>query len=402
MRRGALGVLRHRDFRLLWCGLVVSAIGTWMQIVAQALLVLDLSHGSAAALGLVSLVQAAAFFLFALFGGAVADRIDKRRLLILTQSLSMIFALIMAILAAAHLIAIWMVLVLVFLQGASLSFDQPARAALVPLLVPQEEIFNAVSLQSVVFTGASTVGPALAGLALSRIGYAGNFFANAVSYLGVIGALWIMRVPPSPGAVLRTTNWRAIAEALAAVRADTALSSIIVVFAALLFLGPSSAVLIPVMGRSVLHLDAPGVGILFAATGFGSVLGGVTLASLRNPAHKGRIVLLCALLWAAALAAFGVSRSFAPAALALVLLGSFQIGVSATTITLLQTRVPVPMRGRVMSLNTLLNMGVRPLGDFPAAAIIGAVGAPLTALGAAALVALVALATATRAAARDA
>ena len=192
-KSGALSALRHRNFRLLWCGLVVSAIGTWMQIVAQALLVLDLSRGSVVALGLVSLVQAAAFFLFALIGGAVADRVDKRRLLIVTQTLSLIFALSMAVLTACHLIAVWMILVLVFLQGGALSFDQPARAALVPLLVPRAELFNAVSLQSMVFMGASTIGPALAGLALSRIGYAGNFLANAVSYLGVIGALVAMR-----------------------------------------------------------------------------------------------------------------------------------------------------------------------------------------------------------------
>ena len=402
-KSGALSALRHRNFRLLWCGLVVSAIGTWMQIVAQALLVLDLTRGSVVALGLVSLVQAAAFFLFALFGGAVADRVDKRRLLIVTQTLSLIFAVSMAVLTACHLIAVWMILVLVFLQGGALSFDQPARAALVPLLVPRAELFNAVSLQSMVFMGASTIGPALAGLALSRIGYAGNFLANAVSYLGVIGALVAMRPREAHDqGPLRTANTRAIMDALSAVRADAALPTILVVFAALLFLGPSGAVLIPVMGRAVLHLDAPRIGVLFAAAGLGSVIGGVSLASLRDPRHKGRLVIAAALLWAASLSGFALSRSFAASALALVLLGAFQLAASSTTITLLQTRVPPQMRGRVMSLNTLLNMGVRPLGDFPAAAVIAAVGAPLTALASAGLVALVALGAALRPAARNA
>ena len=401
-KSGAFSALRHRNFRLLWCGLVVSAIGTWMQIVAQTLLVLDLSHGSVLALGLVSLVQAAAFFLFALFGGAVADRVDKRRLLIVTQTLSLLFAGSMAVLTACHLIAVWMILVLVFLQGSALSFDQPARAALVAHLVPKAELFNAMSLQSMVFTGASTVGPALAGLALSRIGYAGNFLANAVSYLGVIGALAAMRVPGAQDAPLRTATARAILDALSAVRADAALPSILVVFAALLFLGPSGTVLIPVMGRAVLHLDAPRIGMLFAAAGLGSVIGGVSLASLRDPKHKGRLVIAAALLWAASLSGFVLSRSFAASMLALVLLGAFQLGTSSTTMTLLQTRVPPQMRGRVMSLNTLLNMGVRPLGDFPAAAVIAAVGAPLTALASAVLVALIALGAALRPAARDA
>lgn len=381
---------------------MISAVGTWMQIVAQALLVLDLSRGSAVALGLVSLVQAAAFFLFALFGGAVADRIDKRRLLMVTQSISMLFAVLMAVLTAAHIIAVWMILALVFLQGAALSFDQPARAALVPQLVQKNEIFSAVSLQSMVFTGASTVGPALAGFALSRVGYAGNFLANAVSYLGVIGALGVMRVDSPGNVALRTASSRAIIDALAAVRADAALPAILVLFAALLFLGPSSAVLIPVMGRAVLRLDAQSIGMLFAASGLGSVIGGVALASLRNPEHKGRIVLVTAFLWAAALAGFAISRSFALSVLTLILLGAFQIGVSSTTITLLQSRVPPQMRGRVMSLNTLLNMGVRPLGDFPAAALIAVIGAPLTAIASAVMVALVALGTAMRPAARDA
>jgi predicted MFS family arabinose efflux permease len=211
-----------------------------------------------------------------------------------------------------------------------------------------------------------------------------------------------MRVPGAQDAPLRTATARAILDALSAVRADAALPSILVVFAALLFLGPSGTVLIPVMGRAVLHLDAPRIGMLFAAAGLGSVIGGVSLASLRDPKHKGRLVIAAALLWAASLSGFALSRSFAASMLALVLLGAFQLGTSSTTMTLLQTRVPPQMRGRVMSLNTLLNMGVRPLGDFPAAAVIAAVGAPLTALASAVLVALIALGAALRPAARDA
>src|SRR5580692_1628927 len=182
---GPLAVLRHRDFRLLWLGLVGSAIGTWMQIVAQALLVLELSHGSALALGTVALAQALAFFAFSLFGGAVADRVDKRRLLLTTQTLCMAFATLLGVLTWLRVVEVWMVVVLAFFQGVALSFDQPTRGALVPALVPKDELLNAVSLQAIVFTGASAVGPALAGLSLHALGYAGIFFANAVSYLAV-------------------------------------------------------------------------------------------------------------------------------------------------------------------------------------------------------------------------
>jgi len=387
--------LRHREFRLLWFGLVGSAIGTWMQIVAQALLVLQLSHGSALALGAVSAAQALAFFTFALFGGAVADRVDKRRLLLTTQTISMLLAALLGVLTALHVVTVWMVVVLAFLQGAALSFDQPTRAALVPELVPKEELLNALSLQAIVFTGASTVGPALAGLSMAAVGYAGNFFANAVSYLAVLGALLAMR-PPARAAPTRTPSPQAIREALRAVRSDAVLPALLAVYGGLLFFGPSSALLLPVMGTTVLHLDPTHLGVLFAATGAGTIVGGLALGSAGNPRHKGRIVLGSAGLWGLALVAFAASRSFAPALAALVLVGLFQVGVSATTLTLLQSRVPRHMSGRVMSLNTLLVMGVRPLGDLLAAAAIGRLGAPLTAITSAALVGALALAVATR------
>jgi MFS family permease len=394
-------VLRHRNFRLLWLGLVGSAIGTWMQIVAQALMVLELAHGSALALGAVSLAQALAFFVFSLFGGAVADHVDKRRLLLTTQTICMLLAALLALLAWLHVVRVWMVVMLAFLQGTALSFDQPTRAALVPELVPKEELLNAISLQSIVFTGASTLGPAIAGLAMPVLGYGGIFFANALSYLAILGALVAIRLPTTGGPT-RTPSPRAIADGLAAVRADAALPWLLAVYGALLFLGPSPALLLPVMGTRILHLDAVRLGVLFSASGAGTVVGGLLLASSTNPSRKARVLLSSAVLWAMALFGFAVSRSFAPALAALLLGGVFQVGVSATTITLLQTRVPRQMSGRVMSLNTLLIMGVRPLGDFLAAAAIARIGAPLTATASAALVAALALAVATRRSARAA
>jgi MFS family permease len=392
---GTLRALRHRDFRLLWVALVASAIGTWMQIVAQALLVLDISHGSAVALGAVSLAQALAFFAFSLFGGVVADHVDKKRLLLATQALCMAFAALLGGLTAAHVVRVWMVVVLAFLNGAALSFDQPARGALVSELVPKEDLLSALSLQSIVFSGASMIGPALAGFSLAAIGYAGNFFANAVSYLAVLGALLTIR-PVTDAGPARTPSPRAIRDAFGAVRADSVLPSLIALYGALLFLGPSPALLLPVMGTRVLHADSRRLGILFAATGAGTVLGGLGLASAGDPPRKERIAIASACIWALALAAFAASRSFALALGTLLLLGAFQVGVSATTITLMQTRVPKAMRGRVMSLNTLLLMGLRPLGDFAAAAAIAGLGAPLTAAASAALVGLVALAVALR------
>ena len=372
-----------------------------MQIVAQALLVLRISHGSALALGAVSLAQALAFFAFALFGGAVADRVDKRRLLAITQSASMGFAALLGLLTALGVVETWMVVVLAFLNGTALSFDQPTRAALVPELVPSEDLFGALSLQSIVFTGASAVGPALAGLALGSIGLAGNFFANALSFLPVLGALVVIRPAPS-GVPARTPSPRAIEDSLRVVAGDAALPGILAIHGALLFLGPSPALLLPVMARDVLHVDPTRLGVLFAASGIGALLGGLILASLGDPRHKGRLVVAAAIGWAIALTAFVGSRAFVLSLSALLGVGLCQAGVSATTITLLQTRVPKTMRGRVMSLNTLLLMGVRPLGDFVAAAAIAAVGAPRTSFAAAALVALVAIGVGLRSQTREA
>ncbi len=183
-RPGTFRALQHRNFRLLWSGLAFSAVGTWMQIVAQSLLVLDLTHGSAIALGAVSLTQAAAFLLFAPFGGSAADHFDRRRLLVVTQSIMMGLAVLLGILTVTGAIRFWMIPLVAFASSATLSFDQPTRNALAASLVPRDAMLNAISLQAAVFNGASILGPALAGLTLSRMGYAANFFLNAASFLG--------------------------------------------------------------------------------------------------------------------------------------------------------------------------------------------------------------------------
>ena len=258
--------LRHRDFRLLWVGLAVSAIGTWMQIVAQSLLVLKITHGSAFDLGTVSLAQALAFFLFALVGGSVADRLDKRRLLIFTQSGAAALAILLGFLTLFGVIRLWMVLVLAFLNGTLLSFDQPARGALVPVLVPKEDIGNAISLQAMLFNGASILGPALAGFGVAILGFAGNFFLNGASFLAVLIALFLMRVPSGP--THQQSTIQAIRTALGTVRRDAVLPWVLSGYAALLFLGPSSALILPVYAVKILHVGPERLGMLFSAAGF--------------------------------------------------------------------------------------------------------------------------------------
>ena len=392
--------LRHRDYRLLWMGLAVSAVGTWMQIVALSLLVLKITHGSALALGTVSLAQALSFFFFALLGGSVADRIDKRRLLLFTQSTSAGLAILLGVLTGAGLIHFWMILVISFVNGTVLSFDQPARGALVPVLVPKEDLMNAISLQSAVFNGASAIGPALAGFAIGLIGYAGNFFLNGASFVGVLIALYVMRVPPQ--AMRRQSTSQAIRESLATVRRDQVLPWVLGGYGALLFFGPSASLILPVYAVKVLHIGPERLGLLFSSVGLGSILGALIVASLGPNAAKGRIFLLGIVIWVGALASFAVSTWLWLSMAALFVSGLGHIFAGATTITLLQTRVPEGMRGRVMSLNTLLIMGVRPLGDFPAGALVSLIGAPATVLLSAGLVGAYGLVAVARPAIRSA
>ncbi|HEX8797119.1 MAG TPA: MFS transporter [Terriglobales bacterium] len=381
-RFGTYRALQHREFRLLWIGLVVSAVGTWMQIVAQAMLVLKLTHGSAVALGIVSLAHLVLLSFCSLWPAGAWDR---RQLLLITQSISATLAILLGVLTVGGVIRVWMIVVLAFLSGAVLSFDQPARGALVSSLVPHEHLMNAISLQTMVFNGASMLGPVLAGLSLGKFGFAGNFFLNGASYLGILLALFAMRLPPSARQAEDTSA--AIRDGLLIIRHDSALPWVLSGYAALLFFGPSPALVLPVYAVTVLHVGPERLGLLFSCVGAGTIAGALTLASRPGDAGKGRLFFTGVFLWVSALAVFAVSRSFWISMLALLLFGAGQNFAGTTAITLLQTRVARHQRGRAMSFNTLLVMGLRPLGDFPAGTLIAIIGAPETVLLSAGVVA---------------
>ena len=394
--------LRHREFRLLWLALLASAVGTWMQIVSLSLLVLRITHGSALALGAVSLAQAAAFFLFAFVGGGFADRFDKRRLLLVTQSLLALTAAALGTLTLTGHATLGAILALAFVSSAILSFDQPARSALVPLLVPREALTNAVALQSVAFSAASAVGPAIAGFLVGALGIAGNFYLNAASFAGMLLVLYVLRLPErarvrAPGRPL----WASLQEALGVVRRDPALPWVIAGYGVLLFCGPSASLILPIYGQQVLKLQGGGLGWLFSALGLGTITGGLIVASLRGARHRGRVLLAAMALWVGALVAFGFARSLWPAMLALCVYGVALNGTQSSAIALMQGRVEDQLRGRIMSVNTLLMMGVRPLGDFPAGALVGVIGAPGVVWLGAAIVAVCGLFLGTRRALRE-
>jgi MFS family permease len=196
-RSGRFSALRHRDFALLWAGLLVSNTGTWMQTVAQGWLIITLTN-SPGWLGAVALARSLPYLVVPPMGGVLADRLDRIRLLKVTQMLSLAIATLLAVLTIAHVVTVWHVLVLAFLSGAANSVDQPTRNALLPDLVPQRDLMNAISLNSVTFQGAALVGPAIAGLLVSVMGFGGVFLLNAVSFLAVVGALFLMRSVSNP------------------------------------------------------------------------------------------------------------------------------------------------------------------------------------------------------------
>jgi MFS family permease len=388
---GTFRALRHAHYRTLWIGVLASALGTWMQIVAQSLLVLRLTGNSALALGTVSLAQASAFFIFAPIGGTFVDRHDKRRLLFRTQTLLMLSAFTLAALTATGTIRLWMVIVLAFTSGALLSFDQPARASLLPLLAPPEDLVNAISLQTLAFNAASIAGPPLGGAVAAVAGLAGDFALNGCSYLGVIVSLLLL---PKDATTAHAESsgpsrtWSAVREMLAVIQKQPAVSAAVLVYAVLLFVAPSQALLVPIFVTSILRGGASELGFLFAASGIGTVVGSLFVASFGQYQRRGRLLVSANTAWVIALALFALSHSFVSSFAMLFLMAAAQSVFTTLVITLMQGGVEAKMRGRIMSLNTLLMMGVRPLGDFPVSVATSFFGIADAALLSASVVAL--------------
>jgi MFS family permease len=385
-------VLKHRDYRLFWLGQTVSSVGTFMQVVGQSLLVLKLSHNSALALGMVSLAQALAFFAFALIGGSVVDRVNRRKLLFVTQTLLLVLALALAIMSATNTATLPLVIVLAFCSGVVVSFDQPARASLFPRLVPREELSRATALNALAMTSAGTFGPALAGFTAATLGLSVNFSLNASSFVFALICLALIRteVPPLEVAA-KQPLLGSVREGLRVVVSDPALLWIVSGYAALLLLGPSPSVLLPLYAAQVLHVDGAQLGLLFLMVGAGTLLASAAQAAYGGHDRQSGVFVVSLFVWAFALAVFALSSSLVLSAIALLLHGAARNVVGTTAVTMMQLLAPEQARGRVMSLNTLLAGGLRPLGDFGLSAVMAATSLAATTLICAGLVGLYAL-----------
>jgi MFS family permease len=390
--------LSHRNFTLLWSGLIVSNVGTWMQNVAQGWLVLQLTN-SPVWLGWLGLSFALPMIILPLVGGVVADHVDRIKLLYVTQSGQLVLALVLAILAWTGRINVWWILGSSFLGSALLAFDNPSRQALIPDLVPQEHLMNALSLNSASYNGAALFGPALAGILLAPLGAGTLFFINAVSYLAVIIALMgVKNVKRHSGVTQRDPLGKAMLSGLSYAWKVRFILALLGLSALAAIFGRSYQNLLPVFARDIMKSGEVGYGILLSAAGGGALIGAFGLASFRHIKRQGAVMITSGLAFSLCLVLFAISRSLVIGAV-LLFIGGVTSTVYGTMIaTFIQVAVPNQMRGRLMSLYAITLIGLPSLGalgsGYLAEALGGLQGAPRAVLIGGALVGVVLLAVA--------
>jgi len=358
----AFRALKHRNFRLFFGGQLTSLIGTWMQTVAQAWLVLKLTN-SPMMLGLVTFARFAPMVAVALFAGVIVDQVDRRRLLIISQTLLMLSAFALAALTWSGVVRVEHVIILAAFNGLVGAFDTPGRQSFVVEMVGIEDLPNAIALNSLIFNGARTLGPAIAGVLIVWTGIAMCFFLNGVSFLAVIWSLYAMNLPRRITQSFGGAMLRRLHEGLAYVWGHRPSLYLLLIGGISNGFGVQYTVLLPVFARDILHGGAGAYGLLMGAQGVGAVVGAIVLASRSGTARAQRQNLTAGLLLAAAgIMVFGLSRRMGLSLLAQTITGATLINFMASTNTLLQLFVSDELRGRVMSLYTISFIGAAPLG----------------------------------------
>ena len=372
----ALRALRKRDLRIFFSGQAVSLAGTWMQSVAQAWLVWRLTH-SAGMLGLVHFLGQVPVFLFGVWAGSIADRHERRRIVLITQANAILQATLLAALTLTGVVRPWHVAVLAGMLGMTYAFEIPARQALLADLAG-DDFPNAIALNSSVVNAARIAGPALAGLLVAWIGEGWAFALNAVSFAGTYYALLVMRPPRQP---VRPGSRRAhLLEGLAYAGRTAHVRALLALLGASSFFAMPYQTLLPVLASDVLHGGARLYGVLLACAGSGALAGAIGLLLRKGLRGLGRRVAVGSTLLGGGLLALSFSRSAAVSGPALFAMGFGFITQMAGTMTLLQGLAPNEMRGRVMGLYSTLFVGVTPFGALAAGFVAGKLGAPRTLL----------------------
>ncbi len=358
---------RHRNYQLFFGGQIISLTGMWLQQVALGWLVLQLTN-SALLLGIVGSISALPVLLFSLPAGLIIERFSKRNLLVLTQTSAMVFALILAGLTYWHLVNIYYVIGLGFLLGLVNAFDAPTRQSFVIEMVGRDDLANAITMNSAMFNSAKIVGPAVAGVVIGLVGTAGAFFLNGISFIAVIIGLLLMRITY---VVPRThaSGLRGLKEGLLFIRENRTVSTLLQLTAVVSIFSMSYVVLMPIVAKNILKVGPSGLGYLMSATGVGALAGAVTLSSLGDFKGKGKLLIAGNLCFCSMLMLFTFSQTWLLSLTLLMIAGWGIIVNMALTNTLIQTATPDSLRGRVMSVYTLMFMGMAPIGSLQAGAM---------------------------------
>jgi MFS family permease len=374
--------LRHRNFRLFSIGQFISLAGTWMQVVALGWLVLDLTN-SPFYVGLVSALTSLPILLFTLWGGVLADRVRRRRALILLQSFMLADALALALLTVSGHVTVQWVMALALMHGTSAAFEVPIRQAFIVEMVGKEDLMNAIALNSSNFNITRIFGPMLAGLVIGSVGVAPCFVLNAVSFVAVIGCLLLMeetgtRPPPSRESALTTLR-----EGYRYVLDQPLPRALLLLTALYAIFGFAFVSMLPVFARDVLRTGAAGYGGLMTAVGVGASIGALGMAALGHRVARLRLIRGAGMVFALMLALTALSHEWWLAAGVLAVAGCAMILNNVSTNTQLQMAAPDHLRGRVMGFYSLMVLGMAPLGSFQAGWVSEHFGVPLSlALGA--------------------
>ena len=368
--------LRYRNYRLFFSGQMISLIGTWMQSVAQAWLVYRLT-GSSLLLGLVGFAGQIPVFLLASIGGMVADRTSRYRIIIATQTSAMLLAFVLSALTLLGHIKVWEIMVVASSLGLVNAFDIPARQSFVVEMVSQQDLINAIALNSAMVNGARILGPAVAGVTVAAIGEGWCFFANGVSYIAVLVGLLLMTVTPRVRGSGRS-GFESLVEGFHWVARTGPIRALLLLLGLVSLTGMPYMVLMPIFADRVLHSGARGLGLLMGAAGVGAIIGTLALAARHGVRGLGRWVMFAAMGFGTSLVLFSMSHWFWLSILLVMPAGFAMILQMASSNTLIQTMVPDELRGRVMAVYAMMFMGMAPCGALLSGAIAQHVGAPLT------------------------
>jgi MFS family permease len=371
---GSMPALASRDFRLFWFGQMVSLTGTWIQNVAQQWLVLKIT-GSAFKLGLVTTVQFTPLLILALIGGAIADRLPKRNLLLATQVISALLAVALGLLVYTNSVQYWHVLVFAALLGTVNAFYTPARQAFVPELVEKDALLNAVALNSAIFNASRVIGPAIGGILVAALGLSLNFFLNAASFVAVIASLLLIRTRHVPRR--QTQNiLENVREGLRYIGDSPTIYTILALVGSASLFALNFTTILPLFARYVLHNGSAGFGFLTAASGCGSLVGSIAIAFF-NRANMARLLIYVgAAVLCVAEIGFALSRLYALSIALLVIVGLAQTIFTTTANTRVLSMTPSALQGRVMSVYSLMFLGVTPFGSFLSGVVAERWGAP--------------------------